>query len=350
MESIGAEKNRRGYSFSTVTGILSTGLRKMIGFRETGLVFFIFLISIILANLSPVFLTKANIVSTILGLSLNGIVVIGMTVALISGGFDLSVGSVVALTGIVAGRLFLGGMDIWLAAFIAFMVAVSIGLINGSLITYLGLNSLITTLATAGLARGACYIITRGRTLALLSMPSEFKVLGKGIVFGIPYLVIILIVLVVISDILLRKAGLFRLVFYTGSNEKAAEMSGINTKKIRLFVYTFVSALAGIAGILSLARFTVGSPRFGEGMEMSVISAAVIGGASLAGGEGTIYGSILGLILLAIVSNALILLNISVYWQTFISSGILLLAVSFDIINEKFKAKRMTSREIQRKS
>lgn len=323
-------------------------LGKMTGFREGGLLLFIILISAILANLSPVFLTKANIVSTILGLSLQGIVVIGMTVALISGGFDLSVGSVVALTGIVAGKLFLGGMDIWLAALIAFTVALSIGLTNGLLITYLGLNSLITTLATMGIARGACYVLTRGRTLALLSMPTEFKMMAKGFVFGIPYLVIILIVLVIVADLLLRKGGIFRLVFYVGSNEKAAEISGINTKRVRLFVYIFVSALAGIAGILSLARFTMGSPTFGIGLEMSVISAAVIGGASLSGGEGTIYGSILGLMLLAIVNNALVLLDISVYWQTLISSMILLIAVSFDIVNEKLKARRMTKIEIQK--
>lgn len=310
------------------------------GFREGTLLLTIFIISVVMSYLSPAYLTAGNIITTIFGFSIQGIVVVGMTLALISRGIDLSVGSVVGLTGVVAGSLFLKGMNIWLAIPIAFAVSLLCGCINGLFITRVGLNPFIMTLVMMGIGRGMSYVLTRGTPLPLQSLPQSFKVIGTGSLLGIPYIILIFALITLVGDYLIRRSTLFRQVFYVGSNETAAIYSGINTDLVKFGVYTFTGALAGIAGILSLARFGVATPTFGTGLEMSVISAAVIGGASLNGGEGTVLGAVLGVVLLGIINSSLILLGVSVYWQQLISSVILLAAVSSDYMFQVRKKMR----------
>jgi ribose transport system permease protein len=308
---------------------------KFNGFREGTLLITILAISLIMSRFSPAFLTTGNMRTTAFGFSLSGIVVVGMTVALISGAFDLSVGSVMGFTGVVAGKMYLSGMNIWLAILIGLMAAVLCGCVNAFFITKIGISPFITTLAMLGIARGLSFVITRGTPLPLQSIPDSFKQIGLGSVFGIPYIVIIFACIAILGDFLVRRSILLRKVFYTGSNEKAAILSGINVNKVKFGVFILTAVLAGVAGILSVARFNVATPTFGQGMELTVISAAVIGGASLNGGEGTVFGSVLGIILLAIISSSLVMLNVSVYWQQLISSLILLTAVSLDYINQK---------------
>jgi ribose transport system permease protein len=146
----------------------------------------------------------------------------------------------------------------------------------------------------------------------------------------VPIVIVIFAVIVIVSDFVLRKSTLFRKVFYTGSNEKAAMYAGINVNSVKLWVTVFCGAMSGVAGVIYTARFGAATPTFGIGMELNVIAAAVIGGASLKGGSGTIYGAVLGLALLSVVTSSLILLDVSVYWQDVIKGGILLLAVSLD--------------------
>lgn len=310
--------------------------------RETGLVVGIIAISILMSFLSPAYLSTGNIRATVLSFAINGIVVIGMTIVLISGGIDLSVGSVMAITGAVAGALFQAGCNIWLAVCIALVAGAFIGFLNGLFITRIGLTPFITTLAMMGIARGLTFVITQGIPLSLYSMPREFKFLGGGNIelagFKIPVVIIIFLVFVIVSDFLLRYSAFFRKVFFIGSNRKAAIYSGINVRRMTLLIYVISGLLASIGGLLSIARFSTATPYFGAGMEMQAIAAAVIGGASLSGGEGSIWGSILGIALLAIISSSLILLDVSVYWQELISGTILLLAVSIDYIAHKKKA------------
>lgn len=305
------------------------------GFRETTIILIVLFIGAILTILSPYFLTIENLKTTVVGFSASGIVVVGMTIALISGGFDLSVGAVMGLTGIIAGKLFLIGMNIWVSAIIAIVCSVLLGTLSGFLIGKVKLNALITTLGIMGIARGACFVITEGTPLPLGSMPQSFKFIGSGSIFGVPIIVIVFILIVIVGDFFLRRSKSMRNVFYVGSNEKTAVLSGINVARVKLMVYIVVSFLAGLAGLLSMSRFGVATPTAGTGLEMTAISAAVIGGASISGGEGTVLGSVLGVILMGLISNGLVLLSVSVYWQQLISGVILLVAVTLDHISNQ---------------
>lgn len=298
--------------------------------REAGLIAIIATLCIGMSFASEFFLTWENMRAMLLSFAIEGIVVVGMTVLLIVGGIDLAVGSVVCLAMVIVGALFLMGMDPWSASLIAIAASAAIGLLMGLCVTKIGLSHFIASLAFMVIARGLSLAITQGTPLSLFSLPPEFKAIGQGTVVGVPIVILIFAAIVVISDFVLRKSTLFRKVFYTGSNEKAAMYAGINVNSVKLWVTVLCGTMSGIAGVIFTARFGAATPTFGVGMELNVIAAAVIGGASLKGGSGTIYGAVLGLALLSVVTSSLILLDVSVYWQDVIKGGILLLAVSLD--------------------
>ncbi|HEX2953418.1 MAG TPA: ABC transporter permease [Bacillota bacterium] len=312
----------------------SSGLpRRLFAVRELTLVAIIAGFGLILSFASPHFFSIANLSTTAVGLSSDGIIAIGMTVALVLGGLDLSVGSVMAFSSVVAGALYLNGVNIWLAALIALTLGMCCGLINGYFIGRIGLNPFITTLGMMSVARGCSYVLTQGSPLSLSGLDRNFAFLGSGSIGGVlPTMVVIFIVLTVVMDFAMRRSAALRQVFYTGSSEKAAELSGIDVSKVKFGVFFLTSLLASLAGILTLARFTVAAPNTGISAEMRAIAACVIGGCSLSGGEGTVIGAVLGVILLGLVNNALILLNVSVYWQELITGVILLVAVLVDFI------------------
>ena len=298
--------------------------------RETGLIAIILVLCVVMSFASPYFLTWVNIRAMTLVFAVEGIVVIGMTILLISGGIDLSVGSVTALAMVIAGWLFLNGVDPWVASAISIAACTGVGALMGFFVTRVGLHHFIVSLAVMVIARGVCLLGTGGRPLGLYTLPPEFKFIGQGSIGPIPVVIIFFIISVVVFDFLLRRTTMFRKVFYTGSNVKAAAYSGIRTKKVIFLTTMLCSALCGVAGIIYMARFGSAQPTFGIGMELNVIAAAVIGGATLSGGSGSIYGAILGAILLSVVSSSLTLLDVSVYWQDIIRGSILLAAVSFD--------------------
>jgi len=310
------------------------GLAERIGrvfkMRETGLVLIITVLFVVMTFASPYFLTWDNIRAMAMAFAVEGIVVVGMTILLISGGIDLSVGSVTALAMVIAGLLFLAGVDPWVASLVAIAACAAIGAAMGFFVTKVGLHHFIVSLAAMVIARGACLLGTGGRPLGLYTLPPEFKFIGQGSIGAIPVVIVIFVVVVVAFDYMLRRTTMFRKVFYTGSNERAAAYSGIRTKKVLFLTTTLCSALCGVAGVIYMARFGSAQPTFGVGMELNVIAAAVIGGASLSGGSGTIFGAILGTILLSVVSSSLALLDVSVYWQDIIRGSILLTAVTID--------------------
>ena len=199
--------------------------RKITKLRESSILIIVIFICVLLSIVSPSFLTLANFRTTFLGLTTTSIVAIGMTICLISGGFDLSVGSLVGLTAVITAKLYSNDMNIWISAGIAVIVIGAIGVLNGFLIGKIKLNALITTLATMTIARGACYVITKGTPITLGAKDEVFNWLGKGDFFGIPALVIILIICVVLSDFLIRRLKSARNIFYVGSNEKTATLS-----------------------------------------------------------------------------------------------------------------------------
>ncbi|CAN7501170.1 ABC transporter permease [Variovorax sp. LjRoot84] len=303
---------------------------KLTSMREAGLLLIIAVLCVAMSFASPYFLTWDNVRAMLLSFSIEGIVVVGMTILLIVGGIDLSVGSVVCFAMVVTGKLFLMGVDPWVASLVAIGASGLIGAMIGGCVTRIGLNHFIASLAFMVIVRGLCLALTQGTPQSLFSLPGEFKFIGQGTLFGIPAVILIFLLIVVVSDFVLRRSTLLRRVFYTGSNEKAALYSGIRVGRVKFWVTVLCSASAGLAGVIYTARFGAATPTFGMGMELNVIAAAVIGGASLKGGSGTVLGAVLGLALLSVVTSSLILLDVSPYWQDVIKGLILLAAVTID--------------------
>jgi ribose transport system permease protein len=321
------------------TRSISAGLKQIVSVREFGLLAIIALIFVVMSFASPYFLTWGNMRAILLSFSIEGIVVIGMTILLIVGGIDLSVGSVVCLSMVIGGTLFLAGFDPWTASLIAIAACGFIGFLMGLCVTRIGLHFFIVSLAFMVITRGLSLLFTQGTPQSLFSLPPAFKFVGQGSLGGVPFVIVIFIVLIALFDVLLRRSVIFRRVYYTGSNEKAARLSGIDTKRMKVMCATICSTLAGVAGVIYMARFGAATPQFGVGMELSVIAAAVIGGASLNGGSGTIAGAVLGAALLSLVTSSLILLNVPVYWQDIIRGAILLVAVTADHLLNARKAR-----------
>ncbi|RWB07619.1 MAG: ABC transporter permease [Mesorhizobium sp.] len=315
---------------ASAPGLAGRNWLRLGSMREAGLIAIMLALCIAMTFASPHFLTWGNFRAMLMSFSIEGIVVVGMTILLIVGGIDLSVGSVVCFSMVVSGALFLMGLDPWTASLIGIGASALIGAVMGFFVTVIGLNHFITSLAAMVIVRGLCLVITKGTPLSLFTLPPGFKAIGQGSFGNVPYVIVIFVVVVAIFDFLLRRATAFRKVFYTGSNEKAAQFSGIKTKQVKFWVTVLCSTLAGFAGVIYMSRFGAATPTFGAGMELNIIAAAVIGGASLNGGSGTIFGAILGMALLSVVTSSLILLDVSVYWQDMIKGCILLAAVSID--------------------
>lgn len=305
-------------------------LKHLLQIREGMLLLIIAILFVAMSFASEYFLTWGNMRAVMMSFSTEGIVVVGMTILIIVGGIDLSVGATMCLAMVVAGKLFLVGMNPWLAGLLGVGATSLVGFAMGMFVTRIGLSFFITSLAFFGLVRGLCFIITEGTPLSLFTLPPSFKVIGQGNFHGVPVVIIIFLVVAVLGDILLRNATAFRKVIYVGSNENAANYSGINVRRVRLWTTVLCSSLAGFAGIVFMARLGVATPTFGIGAELNIIAAAVIGGASLTGGKGSVLGAILGIALLSLVTSSMILLNISVFWQDALRSLILLFAVSVD--------------------
>lgn len=305
--------------------------------REITIMGIIIFIIIVLSFFSPHFLTSDNIASIAVSLAADGIITVGMTIVLVLGGVDFSSGAVMACSGVIVADLYLNGFNIWIAVIISLIVALIIGFINGFFIGKVGLNPFITTIAVMGITKGASFVFIKGSLLSIDDPPKSFTALGQGDFFGIPVIVFIFLIIAIVGDFLMRRSEILRKVFYVGSNEKAAILSGIDSSKIKINVYILSAFLASVAGILTLARFTVATPTIGLGADVSMrsISAAVIGGTSLSGGEGSVFGAILGLILINLINNGLILLNVPLYWQDMLNGLILLLVVTLDFISHK---------------
>jgi len=313
-------------------------LIQLASFREFILLLVIIAFTIIMTLVSPFFLTRLNIEAILLALSVEATIAVGMVILLISGGLDLSVGSTLAFVGVVTGLALTAGVSSLPSILVGLMAAVSVGLLNGLLVAKLKINPFITTLGTMITIRGLLLILAKGR--AVLNLPKSFTVIGQGRLFGIQYPVFVLLIIVIGGDLLLRNSRFFRQSYYIGGNEKAARLSGINVDMVKIFNYCLVAVLAGAAGLMITARFGSSSLTVGTGIELRVITACIIGGASLSGGEGSVLGAFLGALFMGMLANALNLLGVDVYYQSFITGLFLILAVVFDVLNERRKASR----------
>jgi ribose transport system permease protein len=313
--------------------------RRLIEQRELSIFLVVLVASTVLYLLSPTFLRPANLIALLLGMSFNAILAVGMTILLISGGFDLSIGATLALAGAVAGYgMTKFGASAPVGVLLGLLVGALVGVLNGLLIAKVGVNPLIATLGMQQVARGAVFLLTSG--LGIPNLPDSFNVLGQGKLFLMQYPVWIMVVVVVVGEIMLRRTRFFRQSYFIGGNERSARLSGINVDRVKILNYVLMGTLAALAGILITGRMGTASVSAGNGAELQVISACVIGGASLAGGEGSVIGSVLGVVLMALILNGLNLLNVNPYWQTIVIGGVLILTVAADALNRR----RNTSR------
>jgi ribose transport system permease protein len=312
-------------------------LARLLRAREFTLVLMIIVIGAMLQLFTGRFLTIPNLNAISLGFATSAIIVVGMTAALVSGGFDLSVGSVFAMAGVMTATALHDGVSIPLAMLLGIGVGSLAGLVNGLLITKVQINPFITTLGMMGIARGISLAITGGTTVA--GLPPEYFVIGQGKTLDIPNLILIALFTILVGDILMRRAAAFRQIYYVGGNEEAARLSGINVDRVKIGVYLLSGFLAALAGVLSVSRFTVGDPGTGMGEELRIIAACIIGGCSLRGGKGTVIGGLLGLIFVGFINNAMILLRVPVYWQQLAMGVVLLLAVGFDTLSQRWQVR-----------
>ncbi len=293
------------------------------------LIFIVIGLGIILSFISSNFLTVTNLLNVVRQISVNGILAIGMTIVCLTGGIDLSVGSIVAFSGIIAAGL-LRDKDypIILIVVIAVVVGALCGLYNGYFVAYWNAAPFVVTLSMMTIARGMTYVYSDGRPIS--NLPSEFLIIGKGSIAGIPIPTLILLIVFILGSIMLTKLKYGRYVYAVGGNENAAMVSGINVKRVKMMVYVLSGMACGIAAIILTARVSAGLPQAGESYELDAIAATVIGGTSLSGGRGRLWGTIVGAILLGIVNNGLDLLNVSSFYQQIVKGLIILGAILID--------------------
>ncbi len=302
--------------------------------KEYGILIAFVLICVTLTFISPQFLTLSNWAIIFTQVSINALLAFGVTFVIITGGIDLSVGSIVAVSGVVAATLahpddyplivpILGGL----------LSGLAIGFLNGFLITKSKIAPFIVTLGIMTIGRGLALIMSKGRPISNLS--DAFNFIGGGDIFGIPFPIIILFIVFSVCSVVLKKTIFGRYVYAVGGNEQAAWASGINVNQVKMAVYALCGLLSGLAGILLTSRITTGQPNAGAGFELDAIAAAVIGGTSTTGGIGTITGTLFGVILIGVLNNGLDLLNVSSYYQQVVMGTIIIGAVLLDSWNLK---------------
>ena len=313
--------------------------RKILGQREMGVIIPLILAIILFSVFSNTFMTFENITNVLRITSFTFITAIGMTYLMIAGGWDLAVGAVYALAGVLAGLLMTSGLAIPLAILAAVIVGVVFGVINGFFVQVIKLPPFIATMGTMYMARGFVLGFRKGE--AVYPLPDNFNALGQGNLMigsvGIPYVVVIAIALGIIATLILRYTVYGRMLFAVGGNAETARLAGIPAGGIRFSAYVLTGALAALTGVLMAARLGSAQPNVGSGFEMTVIAACVIGGVSLNGGAGKIYGAFMGSLFMALITNGMTMIKVSSYWQQLVLGIVLLLACSLDFFRTHFK-------------
>lgn len=312
-------------------------INKYLGFMgKYGIYFTLLVIIIIMSILTDTFLKPSNILNVIRQISITGIMALGMTLVIITAGIDLSVGAVLAVSGVIATSFaHPGEYPLIVPIVLAIIVGASVGFISGMTIATSGIAPFIVTLGMMTIARGSAMMYTSGRPIIDLS--EQYTFIGQGLVFKIPVPIFIFVFLVIVMFLLLHKTRFGRYVYAVGGNEMAAKASGLSIKKVKILVYSIIGGLAGVSGLILSSRTNSGAPNAALGYELDAIAACVIGGASLAGGRGTILGTVVGALIIGIVNNGLDLLNVSSYLQQVIKGVIIIVAVLIDKTSESKK-------------
>lgn len=316
---------------------LVTGIKKYFK-RNGGILIGLVALCVVVSFRSGRFLSRDNLMNVLRQISSNMYLASSMTMILITGGIDLSVGSIIAITGVTAGTFLNAGLPIPAVICICLLLGALYGCINGGILVNTTLPPFIVTYSMMQILRGATYVYTGGTTIRIDDR--TFTNLGTGYVFGfLPLPVIYLIVVLLIVYFVLNKTQLGRHIYAVGGNEKAARFSGINVKRVRMFVYAFSGVMGALAGLVLCARNYSGNPLAGDGAEMDAIAACVLGGVSMAGGYGFIGGTLIGALLIGVMNNGLNLMRIDSYWQIILKGVVILIAVYVDYLKNLKKNK-----------
>lgn len=295
---------------------------------EPGLLLTLVVLFVGLSILSPYFLTPTNLLNIGKAVAIVGIVAVGETIVIISGGFDLSVGSVMAASGMLAAWLVGSGAPLPVAFGASIALGLCIGLANGSVISYGRINPLITTLATLAIVRGIGYVLSGGREIVVTD--EAWLALGTDVILGIPILVILVVSAFLVFGWAMPRTSFGRYAYAIGSNARASRLAGVAVGRWRLAFYVTCGGLAAVAGLMFVARTGNAQPSAALGYELDVITAVILGGTSLAGGRGTLAGTLVALLVIGIINNGLTLVGVPSYWQQVVKGAILLAAVLYD--------------------
>jgi len=310
--------------------------------KKYGILVVLILLCIFFTFATPTFFTVKNLFNILRQVSIIGIVAVGMTFVLLSGGIDLSVGSLVAVTGVTAAQLIVGsGVNPVLAMLVGLLASIALGTITGTVIQKFDLPPMIATLGMMTIARGLAFIITGG--FSVWGMPEEFAMIGQGYLWVIPIPVIIMLFFFAVGGFILNKTRWGRYFYAMGGNREAARLAGINVARLRILTFTISGFLCGIAGIVLMFRINSGQPSGGTGLEMDVITATVLGGVSLSGGEGRIFGVLIGCLIIGVLANGLIILNVGEYYQMVVKGIVLIFAVTLDKMGQRYSAKQASA-------
>ncbi len=316
------------------TGIKQIGVRLGMSnwSRYAGILVSLVLVSVIFSALTPYFLKERNLINIGLQGSINAVVALGMTIVIINGGIDLSVGSIVALTSLIAAQVMVDTHQIIGSIIIAFVVGIACGVLNGVLIGFVKLQPFLVTLGTMSLFRGLALIFCNG--LPIRNLPQSYLLSLNSGNNSIPIPLIIMFVFALIISFLLRYTRLGEYFFAIGGNEEATRLSGVNVNWYKISAYVICGISCTIAGLIFIGRLGVADPQAGNGYELDAIAAAAIGGASLSGGKGSILGTIIGAILLSSIRNGLTLMNVQAFYQSVAVGVIILIAITLDKLSQ----------------
>lgn len=297
---------------------------------DYGILFALALLVIVISAISPEFRTVSNFLSLLRQSSINGFIAFGMTCVILTGGIDLSVGSVLALTTAFCASFIVNGIPVAAAMLLALVIGVGFGVINGILITKGRLQAFIATLITQIIFRGFTMIFMDGKPISGLGDSFLLKFLGKGSIAGIPFPVILFVAVFGIMWFVLEKTTFGRRLYATGSNAAAAKLAGVNIDKTKIIAYAISGGFAALSGLILLSRLSSAQPTLGQAYETDAIAATALGGTSMNGGRGRIWGTFVGILIIAVLNNGLNILGVSSYWQDVVKGAVILVAVLSD--------------------
>lgn len=312
-------------------------MKKKIDWSRYGILFALLILIIFFAVSESAFLNINNIFNILRQVSIVGICAVGMTFVILTGGMDLSVGSVLGVSAVSSAIIMSSGLNPLIAVVVAMAVGALTGFINAFFINRVEIAPIIMTLGMMTILRGVAYIISGG--LPVYGIPQGYTFIGQGYITVIPVPVLFMIVAFVLGYFVLNRTVFGRSVYGIGGNPEASRLSGINVKKVIYQVYMMAGVLYSIAGLILLARVNSGQPKAGDGYEMDVITACVLGGISVSGGEGRMSGVIIGVLLMGTLANGMVILNVPEFWQWVVKGAVLILAVSMDKLALKSKLK-----------